>query len=166
MRRYLVVAHQTGDSPTLLTTVRSLAEADPAAEFVVLTPRRPITMTMVLGGESRSATQVALWRSRRTANRLRSAGAIVAATRLGGFDPMLAIEDELRSAPYDGVIISTLPHGLSAWLRLDLPARLKHRHPELDVIHVTTPSASFRDRPAPASRADGGTPQPANPRSA
>jgi hypothetical protein len=69
MARYLVVAHQTGDSPTLVGTVRELAKADPRAEFVVLTPRRPITMTMVLGGETRSATQIAISRAKRTTQR-------------------------------------------------------------------------------------------------
>lgn len=145
MARYLVVAHQTGDSPTLVKKVRELSATDPEAEFVVLTPRRPITMTMALGGETRSATQVAIWRSRRSAQRLRAAGATVASTRLGFFDPLQAIEDELRFGQFTAVIISTLSHGLSAWLRLDLPAKVKHRWPALDVIHVTTPSIFYQD---------------------
>jgi hypothetical protein len=144
MARWLVVAHQTGDSPALVATVRELSKADPRAEFVVLTPRRPITMTMVLGGESRSSTQIAIWRARRTTQRLKAAGAAVVSTRLGSFDPLQAIEDQLESDHFSGVVISTLPHGLSTWLRLDLPAKVKQRWPELDVIHVTAPSAWFR----------------------
>ena len=145
MGRYLVVAHQTADSPTLIKKVRELLAGDPEAEFVVLTPRRPITMTMALGGEKRSATQVAIWRARRTAQRLRTAGATVVSARLGSFDPLQAIDDELLFGEFSGVIISTLPHGLSAWLHIDLPAKVKHRWPGLDVIQVTTPSVFYQE---------------------
>jgi hypothetical protein len=155
MVRYLVVAHRTGDSPTLLAVIQRLAKADPAVEFAVLTPRRPLTLTMLAGGEKRSATQVALWRGRRTAERLRKSGARVVATRLGGHDPFQAIMDELKLDHYAGVIISTLPPGFSTWLRLDLPSRLKRRWPDLDVIHVVTPSSFFLEGDAvEASMAD------------
>ena len=48
----------------------------------------------------------------------------VTAARIGKYDPLVAVEDELRGADYDGVVISTLPPGVSRWLRLDLPARV------------------------------------------
>jgi hypothetical protein len=143
MSRYLVVAHQTGDSPMLLEKVRELADADSRAEFVVLTPRRPVTMTMMVGGETRTASQIAIWRSRRTVRRLKAAGVTVVASRLGTYDPLQAIEEEIRFDHFAGVIISTLRHGLSSWLHLDLPARVKGRWPNLDVIHVITPSPFY-----------------------
>ena len=145
MNKYLVVAHQTGDSPMLLEKVRELASAGRGVQFVVLTPRRPVTMTMVLGGETRTATQIALWRTQRTAARLRTAGADVISSRLGTYDPMQAIQEEVESDEFTGVIISTLPPGLSSWLHLDLPSRVKARWPWLNVIHVVTPSPFFAE---------------------
>jgi hypothetical protein len=144
MAKYLVVAHQTGDSPMLLERVRELAAADTDAEFVVLTPRRPVTMAMVFAGETRTASQIAVWRAQRTASRLKAIGAAVTSNRLGSYDPLRAIEDELASDDFAGVIISTLSPGLSSWLHMDLPSRVKSHWPALDVIHVITPSAFFR----------------------
>jgi hypothetical protein len=151
MAKYLVVAHQTGDSPMLLEKVRELAAADSNAEFVVLTPRRPITLTMLVDGETRTATHIAAWRGQRTAARLKAIGANVVSSRLGSFDPVEAISEELRFGDFSGVIISTLPPGLSSWLHLDLPARIKARWPAVDVSHVITPSAHFRDEIADKS---------------
>jgi hypothetical protein len=42
---------------------------------------------------------------------------------VGDFRPMQAIRDEIDRFPYDEMIISTLPAGISRWLRQDLPAR-------------------------------------------
>jgi len=40
-------------------------------------------------------------------------------------DPFVAVQTELESSGYDEVIVSTLPHRVSHWLRLDLPARVE-----------------------------------------
>ena len=157
MAKYLVVAHQTGDSPMLLEKVRELAATDPGAEFVVLTPRRPVTMAMVLAGETRSASQIAVWRARRTASRLKAIGATVSSNRLGSYDPLGAIEEELRADDFAGIIISTLPPGLSSWLHIDLPSRIKARWPALEVVHVITPSAFFmQEKPDASATAETG----------
>jgi hypothetical protein len=42
-------------------------------------------------------------------------------------NPMLAITDALRHDRYDEVILSTLPVGVSRWVRLDLPSRIRRR---------------------------------------
>lgn len=146
MKRYLVVANQTGDSPSLLKKTRQLVEEDALAEFVVLAPRHPAPMGFVLGGDRRNATQLALWRAQRTADRLRSAGAKVVDTRLGGFDPLAAVDQELQFGTYTGVIISTLAPGMSRWLHLDLPSKLRARWPLLDVIQVTAPTPYHVER--------------------
>jgi hypothetical protein len=41
-------------------------------------------------------------------------------------DPMDAIEDALRYGDFHEIILSTLPHGVSRWLHLDLPHRVAH----------------------------------------
>jgi hypothetical protein len=92
----------------------------------------------------RTATEIAIWRTKRTAKRLVDAGASVTGSRLGSYDALEAIEEELGSDHFTGVVISTLPPGLSSWLHLDLPSKMKTRWPGLEVIHVITPSAFFR----------------------
>jgi hypothetical protein len=37
---------------------------------------------------------------------------------------MDAVEEALRSARFDEVILSTLPRGISRWLHVDLPRRI------------------------------------------
>jgi hypothetical protein len=58
------------------------------------------------------------------------------AALVGNYDPVVAVQEELRNRNYDGVIISTLPPGLSRWLGLDLPAQIARRFPQLRIIHV------------------------------
>ena len=70
---------------------------------------------------------------------------------VGDGNPMLAIEDALRDhGPFDEIVISTLPRGLSKWLRIDLPHRAEAAF-GLRVTHViggsepaTTPARHAR----------------------
>jgi hypothetical protein len=148
--RYLVVAHQTADSPHLLNKLLELAKSDPRAEFQVLAPIRPVSLSLMLGGEQRTPWEIAWWRARRTERRLADAGLRVIGARPGlrdaWLDPVERIEHELRyHGPYTGVIVSTLPRALSEWLRRDVPHRLARRHPELTVWHVTAPDWFHRE---------------------
>jgi hypothetical protein len=68
---------------------------------------------------------------------LEEAGARVAAVRIGNYDPFVAVEEELHGSNYDAVVISTLPPGLSRWLRLNLPSKIARRFPQLRLIQVT-----------------------------
>jgi|tagenome__1003787_1003787.scaffolds.fasta_scaffold20886810_1 hypothetical protein len=43
-------------------------------------------------------------------------------------DPMEAIEQSLKEARFDEIILAIAPHGLSRRLHLDLPHRLAHLH--------------------------------------
>ena len=57
---------------------------------------------------------------------------------VGDSNPVEAVEHAIRrdgDDAFDGVIVSTLPHGISKWLGLDVPSRLKRRT-GLDVRHV------------------------------
>jgi len=44
---------------------------------------------------------------------------------VGDGDPFVAIEEALQGQRYDGIILSTLPPGVSRWLKLDLPHRVE-----------------------------------------
>ena len=146
MGRYLLVAHQTADSPELSSEVVHLLHQDPAAEFVLLVPATPIGLLQAVGGETRTAVEVARSRARRARSLLEDIGARVAAARIGNYDPSVAVEEELRSGDYDTVVISTLPPGVSRWLRLDLPAQVSRRFPRIQVIHVIAHSAARSNR--------------------
>jgi hypothetical protein len=136
MARYLLVAHQTAESEELRGQVLALSREDPAAEFVLLVPATPIGMLSVAGGEGRTAMQVARWRAGRARSQLEEAGARMAAVRIGSYDPLEAVEAELSGGAYEAVVISTLPPGLSRWLRTDLPRKVARRFPNVRMIHV------------------------------
>lgn len=135
MARYLVVAHQTAESPELIEKVRALATSDPAAEFVLLVPATPIAhlLTWVEG----EAVEVAAKTAEAARARLEGAGARVVRTAVGDASPLQAIEDELMAHPgqYDAIVFCTFPPGLSRWLRLDLPHQAERRF-VLPIIHV------------------------------
>jgi hypothetical protein len=57
---------------------------------------------------------------------------------VGDWTPLLAIDDAIRTSEFDEIIVSTLPPGISRWLRLDLPHRVAHRF-ALPVSHVISP---------------------------
>ena len=66
---------------------------------------------------------------------------------IGDPEPLMAIEDAVNLGNYDEIIISTLPLGVSRWLKLDLVS--KARGIGLPVTHVLAPSHD--EEPAAAS---------------
>jgi hypothetical protein len=56
---------------------------------------------------------------------------------LGDPEPLMAIQDAVNLGDYDEIIISTLPLGISRWLKLDLIS--KARGLGLPVTHVLAP---------------------------
>jgi len=133
MSRYLVVTHQTALSPDLQRRVRILVAEDPAAEFAVLVPEAPgppVTWegeTVDVAGQRAEAAKTLLEEAAR---------ARVVRTAVGAADPLQAITDELLAWPgYDALVISTLPPGISRWLKLDLVHRAERKF-GLRVIHV------------------------------
>jgi hypothetical protein len=57
---------------------------------------------------------------------------------LGDAEPLMAIQDAINLGDYDEIIISTLPLGVSRWLKLDLISKAKVLG--LPVTHVLAPS--------------------------
>ena|SRR2546422_7620767 len=155
MARYLLVAHQTAESQELREQVSALVQEDRTAEFVLLVPATPVGLLPAVGGEGRTAVQVARWRGARARSLLEEVGARVTAVRIGSYDPLVAVEEELRGGDYGVVVISTLPPGLSRWTRMDLPTRVARRFPAVKVVHViaqpTVATASQATESPPAS---------------
>ena len=148
MARYLVVAHQTASSLELIERVKALAHAYPAPEFVLLVPATPIRD--LLGWVEGETTEVARRSAEHAKARLEEAGAKIVRSSVVDASPLVAIDDELREHPaeYRGIIICTLPIGLSRWLRLDLPHRAERKF-ALPVIHVVAAPTPATDMSSP-----------------
>lgn len=151
MARYLIVAHLTAGSPELRRHVATVRKTDPTAEFTLLLPATPASYWRAWDELEAQAT--AERRADAASLMLEGIGANVVRRRIGAREPLAAIDDELREHPgYDEVIISTLPANVSRWLKLDLVAQCRRRHPELAIHHVvaqpTTMLVPDLDQPA------------------
>jgi hypothetical protein len=114
---YLVVANQTLGGTALERVVNERAAVESATFHVVVPATEP---TDEHPPQTGSAPVNADRRLREALERLTAAGA-QATGEVGAADPMQAIRDALRAQPYDGLIISTFPAGVSRWVRMDLP---------------------------------------------
>jgi hypothetical protein len=132
----LVVAHQTAATQPLLDAVRERAQRG-EARFHLVVPRQPHGMHKVVdpqdvgGEEAQHVLADAL-------PKLSAAAGHEVTGSLGDAEPLMAIQDAINLGSYDEIIISTLPLGVSRWLKLDLVS--KARGLGLPVTHVLAPS--------------------------
>ncbi len=119
MKRVLVVANQTAGGEHLKNEVMRRIKEGPH-QFMLLVPATKPSGTMTwTDGEARAQADE---RMQQAVKMLREAGAEVEGT-VGFSVPIDAIADTLRGKHYDEIIISTLPHHISHWLKMDLPTR-------------------------------------------
>ncbi len=145
--RYLVVANQTLGGEPLMNEIRNRIAAGPSS-FYVLVPAIPVgvsTLAEVLAtpetgvpAETLSglvdreetlrhrAEATSQSRLSRLMTQIRAHGG-EAEGDIGDTDPVKAIEAVMASGPFDEVIISTLPLGVSRWLGLDVPHRVERK---------------------------------------
>ena len=133
MANVLVVANRTAESPELLEALKQRA-AQGDVLFSLLVPATPHGVAWAAdmhsgGGEAEQHMENAV-------ERMRSEGLQVAAGKVGDPDPVAAVQDEVNFTKYDEIVVSTLPGGISKWLKLDLPHRVE-RATGLPVTHVT-----------------------------
>src|SRR5260370_30194674 len=124
---YLVVANETADSPELHHAVAEIHKHDPDAEFVIVIPATPLNLLQQFEGTVKSARGLAAQRAQSTRRHLESFGICVRSTRVGNWDPYMAIEEELANEKYEAIVQSPLPPGASPWRRIDLPSRVCRR---------------------------------------
>ncbi len=121
MLRYLIVANQTLAAGQLAEKVRKLA-AGGQIHFHVLVPATPPRDHPFTEFEARETAQHRLDLALR---RLREFDPEITG-EVGDAHPVTAITDLLnRGERFDGIVLSTLPPGLSKWLKLDLPHRIE-----------------------------------------
>lgn len=98
--------------------------------------RHLVVANQTLLGDPLLARASAAERLQEGLERFRALGADVEG-EVGDARPIDAIRDVmLHAPPFDEIILSTLPPGLSRWLRQDLPHRI-HRTFELPLSTVT-----------------------------
>jgi hypothetical protein len=133
VRRYLVVANQTLGGKHLIERIRHFL-ADGPCEFHIVVPATPPGDHLVwTEGEATAIAQTRLDRALKRFQELEAN----ATGEVGDRNPMLAIEDAVRGGEFDEIIVSTLPPGMSRWLKLDLPSRVASRF-RLPVTHVVS----------------------------
>jgi hypothetical protein len=138
VRRYLIVANQTLAGPQLTAKVRELHERRPSSFYIVV-PATPPHDHAWSEGEARAIAQ----RRLDAAIELLAGVGVEAAGEIGDERPTYAIADVLRRIEVDEVIVSTLPPGVSRWLKRDLPRRIRIEF-GLPVTHVVGPADRAR----------------------
>jgi hypothetical protein len=131
MRRYLVVANQTLGGEHLAEKVRACLAAGPSHFQIVVPATSPQDHAVWTEGEAKA---IAERRLELALERFQEMGA-EAEGQVGDERPLEAIADAMRDQQFDEVILSTLPPGLSRWLKQDLPHRVE-RGCGVPVTHI------------------------------
>jgi hypothetical protein len=125
--KLLVVANQTVDSDELYDALRQRADRGPLAVTLLV----PQDQQDGLGHRVNAALE-----------RLHANG-VEAEAMLGDVDPACAVIEVWDPRRWDEVLVSTLPTGLSRWLKCDLPQRIQ-RAVDAPVHHIESQRAGTR----------------------
>ncbi|MEX0874003.1 MAG: hypothetical protein WD646_04715 [Actinomycetota bacterium] len=131
MKSILIVANQTAGGRHLRDEVLRRSKQEPHS-FTLLVPATAPSRTMTFtDGEAHALAEE---RMNQAIESLRGVDVEIDGV-VGVSVPMDAIADLLRTRRFDEIIVSTLPHRISHWLRLDLPRRVESRF-GLPVTHI------------------------------
>jgi hypothetical protein len=132
----LVVAHQTAATSGLLEAVHTRAQDGPAT-FHLVVPRQAHGMHKLVDPQDTGEDEARRVLDQALPKLTEAAGSEVTGS-LGDSEPLMAIQDAVNLGNYDELIISTLPLGISRWLKLDLISKAKALG--LPVTHVQASS--------------------------
>jgi len=132
----LVVAHQTAATPGLLDAVRERAQRSPAT-FHLVVPQQARGMHKLVDPEDTGVDEAQRVLDAALPKLSEAAGREVTGS-VGDAEPLSAIQDAVNLGDFDEIIISTLPLGISRWVKLDLVS--KARGLGLPVTHVAASS--------------------------
>ncbi len=138
MRRYLIVAHLTLDSPQLMEAIRDRSALGPAM-FHLIVPLHHGAGFVWSEGQVEDEAARAMEDARL---RLTQLGYAVTG-EVGDASPVSSVGMVLRregADRYDEIIVSTLPTKVSRWLGMDAPARIQ-RKTNVPVTQVTAEMA-------------------------
>lgn len=122
-KRVLVVANQTLAGSALRAEILRRVGEEPHS-FTLIVPATAPGDHLVWTDEE--AVDIARRHLDAALAALRSEGVDISG-RVGDPSPTLAIGDALLTETYDEIILSTLPPGVSRWLKQDLPQRVERR---------------------------------------
>ncbi|HEU5263636.1 MAG TPA: universal stress protein [Gaiellaceae bacterium] len=131
-RRILVVANETVGGEELISAI-SIRALESKAEFFVVCPALNTRLKTWTSDED-PARAKAQARLSTTLERLASVG-IEARGEIGDGDPLVAVEDAVRTFRPDEIVISTHPEGRSNWLVRGVPDAVRARY-DVPVTHV------------------------------
>jgi hypothetical protein len=134
----MVVAHRTLVEDHLLNHVRGLCEGGGCTFHLVVPVTHPLGKWSE--GQIEAAAEAKLDEGEAA---FRAIGAEVTG-EVGDANPVYAVAAALRGKPdedWAGIIVSTLPRGLSRWLGLDAVSRIK-REFDLPVTHLVAERAA------------------------
>jgi GABA permease len=141
MQTYLVVAHRTLVGQHLLDHVRTISDAagPGGCRFYLVVPVRHPRDHAWTDGEVEATARARLDEGLAAFGNV----GVEATGEVGDANPVYAVSTALRNRPFgdedwDGIIVSTLPPGVSHWLGLDVVSRIK-REFDIPVTHVVAP---------------------------
>jgi hypothetical protein len=137
-RRVLVVANETVRGEELLSTISTLALVE-RTQFLVVCPALNSRLKTFTSDED-PAREAAQARLDVTLARLRSVG-IEARGEVGDGDPLVAVDDAMRTFGPDEIVISTHPPGRSNWLERGIVESVRARY-DVPVTHVVVDLAA------------------------
>jgi flavin-binding protein dodecin len=143
VRRLLVVANRTAGGERLAALVTDRLAVGPI-EIHLLVPALPALTPLTLGidpltaghvladpdalaSAARDVADEAEERLAAQLGELLRLGVARATGEVGSADPIAAVDAVLARSSFDEIVLSTLPAGVSRWLKLDLPSRLQRR---------------------------------------
>jgi hypothetical protein len=120
--KYLIVANQTLAADQLADKVHQLLAEGECRFHIVVPASHAKDHSFHTEGHDHALAERRL---EAALERFRALGC-EADGEVGDTSPFLAVRDcLLADGTYDGIIVSTLPHGVSKWLKQDLPHRLE-----------------------------------------
>ncbi|WP_432485100.1 hypothetical protein [Kineococcus esterisolvens] len=147
MRRFLIVANQSLNTQRVEQAIRERAEGG-ECEFYVVVPATPLREQVVGPGDRAADLSLTLpersfaLAQQRLDDALARIGTlgVTVGGEVGEVDVVDAARSALSRFSADEIVVSTLPSGLSRWLRADAPSRIA-RATGLPVTHVAAEPA-------------------------
>ena len=136
MRRFLVVANQTLGGEHLIEKVRDCMSREPSSFYLLVPASPPHDAHAWSEGQTRA---VAEQRLAEGIAKFHEIGAEVDG-EVGDTNPAHAVGDVCLVRQFDEVIVSTLPIGVSRWLKQDLPHKIR-RQVGVPVTHIVAEHA-------------------------